>query len=236
VDTAEGVFALDGLKLGAYTVNESLPPAGYFGDARVETANLSIASPSASLGSWVNYAHNAQLTPTGTDCTDFINGTAQNLDSVIIGSNGATTPGAFIFFARLDTNGQAFSIPVVQTVDPEAPLFDVLEAKLWTASCQNVSNDSLVTIQITSDLKTVIYTVTGTLAETNTEFITYVKYKALRSGAVPETTYTFTAYTPDGFLNQHTLVAIRLHSPPLISGVNYRRKPSCQFPGLCQVG
>ena len=64
IDPDAGEFKLDGLVLGRYTVQETVPPAGYTGDlTRIETVDLTTAEPSLTITlPWVN-------TPLGEGCT-----------------------------------------------------------------------------------------------------------------------------------------------------------------------
>ena len=54
-DSASGQFLLTNLFLGTYTIQETVPPAGYAGDSFVETLVLTLADPSqAATHIWVN--------------------------------------------------------------------------------------------------------------------------------------------------------------------------------------
>jgi hypothetical protein len=55
LDPDAGEFKLDGLYLGRYTIEETMPPAGYSGDPWVETVELTLSSPDGSSGYiWIN--------------------------------------------------------------------------------------------------------------------------------------------------------------------------------------
>ena len=63
-DPASGQFLLVDLFLGTYTIEETIPPAGYSGDSTVETLVLTLGAPDqAATHIWVNTPVNLGCTP-----------------------------------------------------------------------------------------------------------------------------------------------------------------------------
>jgi hypothetical protein len=63
-DPTAGQFELDNLALGTYTIQESVPPAGFNGDPFVETIVLTLVNPNGvATHVWVNTGANQGCTP-----------------------------------------------------------------------------------------------------------------------------------------------------------------------------
>jgi len=81
-DADKGEFKLVGLKLGRYTVDETIAPPGYEADPKVETVELTIAKPDVTIElAWVNQRPIIKLTefgytniPTGTPTDGVVSG------------------------------------------------------------------------------------------------------------------------------------------------------------------
>src|SRR5262249_10889766 len=116
-----GLFQLNNLALGRYTIRETVPPAGYIGDSFVETIDLTLAGPNGTAGhTWINVA-GGQIAPTNTTCQQFASGTAGTLTAITYSvRNGVISqaaPGVFFYFSRLTAPSASFTIDLTQTKD-----------------------------------------------------------------------------------------------------------------------
>ncbi len=135
----------------------------------------------------------SQITPTGTECGDFVDGTATDLPSLEVNKAGKMSPGAFIYFASLSSAGVT-SIEVEEFSTPGAaadPL--AFDAKLYSVSasgvCTNISSQPGVSIAIVNNVVT--YTLgAGFDYAAYPNLVTYVKYSS--PTGVAGTLFTFT--------------------------------------------
>lgn len=207
-DPDDGEFLLTGLKLGKYTVEEIAAPVGYWVDPTVVTVDATLENPDVEITYvWMNAPWRTQLTPTGTECCDFVGETATYLETVTFGKSGKTSPGAFIFFTLFDSPDTEFHIDVTQSNDSGVPLFRVIEAKLFTGDCLNISNMDGVSIVINESTGSVQYVISADVAATYGDLVTYVKYGHTVDKA-QEATYTFTTAPSTGGYATDTLQVI----------------------------
>lgn len=144
-----------------------------------------------------------QLTPTGTECTDVIAGTATQLEVMPINTSGRTSPGAFMFWAPFDSPDAAFTVQVSQSNDSGAPAFGLIGAKLFADGCQNISNLSGVSISHSMGVTT--FTVSAAVASQFDSFWVHTKHSKI-TNAVHGAEYTFTATSSTGDVVTDTVV------------------------------
>ena len=140
-----GQFQLNSLALGRYTVTETIAPAGYVLDPDIVTVDLTISSPSATIGQAFvdNPLLQGKITPTQTTCQDFVSGTASDLTQVFYGVKSGTinntAPGVFFYYTKVTAPGPAFTINIAQTNNNGAvPFFGVQQNNqviLYNADC-----------------------------------------------------------------------------------------------------
>ncbi|MBI3913840.1 MAG: prealbumin-like fold domain-containing protein [Chloroflexi bacterium] len=144
-DATAGTFLVNGIVLGKYTVTETAAPAGYAGDTKVASVDLTIANRNGVVSEpFVNRAVLAgKIAPTQTTCQDFANGTAADLNELFYGvkSNkiGNVAPGVFFYFTKLTAPSANFTIQIQQSNNNGAvPLFAVQrnsQVTLYNADC-----------------------------------------------------------------------------------------------------
>jgi Prealbumin-like fold domain len=98
-DADNGEFLLTGLRLGRYTVHETVAPPGYVPDPSTKTADLTLASPNATISvAFVNQRPIVKITafgytnePTGTPTAGIVSGhTVYTVKAKNYGGSGAT--------------------------------------------------------------------------------------------------------------------------------------------------
>lgn len=100
----------------------------------------------------------SQLTPTGTECEDFLDGTAQDL-IMTVNPRGRIAPGGFFLFSRIQDTGDV-TAEVSRTVDPSGeplPIFEDAKAYIVddAGMCQNISNREGVSISYSGGVVTI---------------------------------------------------------------------------------
>jgi hypothetical protein len=97
----------------------------------------------------VTVAQAGQLTPTGTECSDFASGMAADQEALAYRLKGtkinAVTPGVFLYWSVVEADATALNISVqqsavtVQGSPASPPLFDLNESpKVFDADCKRV--------------------------------------------------------------------------------------------------
>jgi hypothetical protein len=163
--------------------------AAYSGDGRNEAAKSDCGSERLEIATQV-----AKITPTGTTCQQYQNGTAATLGQVLYtvakgNKIGAVSPGVFFYYTRVSGSG---SVTITQSHTGTSPTIPIQMKQVLLYSdpgCATLKWKTLV-------VNTADGTATGTLPATGGPFIISVKYD---SGSLkgkpkpdPETsTYTF---------------------------------------------
>ena len=140
-----GKFKLVNLKLGRYSVEETLPPAGYIGDPTVvDDIELTTGQPDHTVSYvWIN-RRAGQITHTGTTCYDFIGGTAEDLTSVEYRTKSGlinnSAPGVFFYYTKVTAPSPSFTVDIEQTVDQGGELYEfhvqnLSQIRFFNADC-----------------------------------------------------------------------------------------------------
>jgi hypothetical protein len=120
-----------------------------------------------------------QLTPTGTDCCDFVDGTAQDL-ILTVNPRGKIAPGGFFLFNLIQETGDV-TVEVSMSVNPPGePLPSLEDAKVFIlvdGDCQNISNQPGVIISYVGGVATIFVPEVYVNASQDNTLITKVHYK-----------------------------------------------------------
>jgi uncharacterized repeat protein (TIGR01451 family) len=122
-----------------------------------------------------------QITPTGTECEDFLAETATDLATLEVNPSGNLAPGAFIHFTQLPVGPGQTTIDVSVRSDPDAAPDPVVnEAKLYTfdgsGNCTQISNQPGVTVTVAGNVAT--FQLTAEAAAQYGQVVTYTKYNS----------------------------------------------------------
>jgi hypothetical protein len=129
------------------------------------------------------------ITPTGTTCQDFRDGTSADLDALLYGLKSGVinnvAPGIGFYFVRWTSTGAAISI--VQTDDGATPAFGVSSVQVYVAStCSRIDRELSISTGTTT-------TIGGTTS--GTEYIARLAFdpNTVKGSAAPGTvTYAYT--------------------------------------------
>jgi hypothetical protein len=135
---------------------------------------------------------NVQITPTGTECEAFLDGTATDLPTLEINPAGNLAPGAFIHFAELGVSGATTIEVSVASDNPADDPPTVNETKLYsydpaTSDCTQISNQPGVTVSIVGNVA--IFDLDAAAAALYPNIVTYTKYSS--GSGIVGTIYTF---------------------------------------------
>ncbi|MDX1616148.1 MAG: prealbumin-like fold domain-containing protein, partial [Candidatus Promineifilaceae bacterium] len=146
-DGDAGEFLLVELALGRYTIQETAAPSGYSGDFdRVETVELTLDNPDATVSEpWIN-RRAGQITPTDTTCEDFVSGTAEDLETVQYrlksGVINNTAPGVFFYYSlvTLPEGSDSLYIDESNTLAPNYnfAVQNDRQVRVYTPECETV--------------------------------------------------------------------------------------------------
>lgn len=122
-----------------------------------------------------------QITPTGTECEDFLAETATDLAELEVNPSGNLAPGAFIHFTQLPVGPGETTIEVSVRSDPDAaPDPTVNEAKLYafdeSGTCRQISRQPGVTVSIVDNVA--VFHLTAQAAAQHGQVVTYTKYNS----------------------------------------------------------
>jgi hypothetical protein len=145
------------------------------------------------------------ITPTGTTCEQFRDGTSTDLNAILYGLKDGVinnvAPGIGFYFVRWTSTGAA--ITIVQSDDGSTPAFGVQSVQVYTASnCTRV--DRSLSISVSAD--STIVTIGGTTS--GTEYIVRLAFdpNTVKGSADPGTViYT---YTTTGIANSTDTIAL----------------------------
>jgi hypothetical protein len=120
-DLDDGELYVTGLRLGTWTIKETIPPPGYNGDfLRIEEVILAVGSINGVVGTpWINTT-GAQIAPTQTTCYDFLYGLADDLKVVNYRRSKDDTinnvaPGVFFYYTQVVAPSNNFEIRIHQS-------------------------------------------------------------------------------------------------------------------------
>ena len=174
-----GQFLLTNKQLGTWSVQETIPPTGYFGDSEIRTMELTTDYANHTFDAWVNELFPGRTLETGTTCEMYRDGTAIALNEILFGTKGKTinnvAPGVFFYYTKFVAPSEAFVIAIHQENDHLAS-FDFLvqndqQVRLFNGDCS--SPTASFTSGINGD--TIVNILGG--ATPGQEFILSVKYE-----------------------------------------------------------
>jgi hypothetical protein len=186
-DPDNGEFWLTGLKLGNWSVQETAPPEGYFGDSEKRTAPLTITDEDFIFTDpWINQAFPGRILETGTTCQDYVDGEPTDLTEVIYRIDkkndviNNVAPGVFFYYTTFTAPSKSFTVDVFQENNgpdgfPNFLVQNTSNIRLFNGNC------SLPTATMTLDSWDDQAKVTISDANPNDVFVLSVKYE---TGAV----------------------------------------------------
>jgi hypothetical protein len=179
-DPDNGEFWLTGLKLGNWSVQETAPPEGYFGDSEKRIAPLTITNEDFEFPApWVNHALLGRILETGTTCQDYVDGEPTDLTKVIYRIDkkndviNNVAPGVFFYYTTFTAPSGAFTVNVLQSSNPDYTPFHVQnleQVRLFNGDCSLPNATFEPTIN--GDVAVVI-----TNATPNAVYVLSVKYE-----------------------------------------------------------
>jgi hypothetical protein len=148
------------------------------------------------------------MTPTDTTCQQAFD---PNHELQTIGWNGKdggtgnTTPGAFMAWTPFSTTSNNFTVEVNQeTLNPHR--FSVIDVKLYTSDCRNITQRKQVKITINNGNVTV--QVSGAAAAATDNFIIHVKYSGLNGIPLPTSAYVFSTELNNTLIAMTTIYVV----------------------------
>jgi hypothetical protein len=145
-ETGASVYGTDGNGQCSVIVNATEPGSVDVSTTVVLDNVLNLAASASTRARKIFITPFGKIAPTQTTCEMYVDGTAEDLDSVTYGTKGNVinnaAPGVFFYYTRFQAPSENFTIVIDQTSDPAFKLFEVQnlsQIRWFNANCGSPS-------------------------------------------------------------------------------------------------